>query len=120
VVDDNVDAADSLVLILNHEGHRAAPVYSSADALQQAFADFDPHFILLDIGLPGMDGYEVARRLRSGGSTAQLIALTGYGRGEDVQRAKAEGFDMHMVKPVDIPALLERLARERVAPGGVS
>ncbi|HEX4051086.1 MAG TPA: ATP-binding protein [Steroidobacteraceae bacterium] len=110
VVDDNVDAADSLALILNYEGHNATTVYSSADALKQAFTDFDPHVILLDIGLPGMDGYEVARRLRSGGSNAQLIALTGYGRREDVQRAKAEGFDMHMVKPVDIPALLQRLA----------
>jgi two-component system, sensor histidine kinase len=110
VVDDNVDAADSLALILNHEGHNATTVYNSADALKQAFTDLAPHVILLDIGLPGMDGYEVARRLRSGGSTAQLIALTGYGRGEDVQRAKAEGFDMHMVKPVDIPALLQRLA----------
>jgi CheY-like chemotaxis protein/two-component sensor histidine kinase len=110
VVDDNVDAADSLALILNHEGHKATTVYNSADALKQAFAASAPHVILLDIGLPGMDGYEVARRLRSGGSTAQLIALTGYGRGEDVQRAKAEGFDMHMVKPVDIPMLLRRLA----------
>src|SRR5579871_5717029 len=110
VVDDNVDAADSLALILNFEGHSAATVYSSADALKRALNGFNPDVILLDIGLPGMDGYEVARRLRSGGSTAQLIALTGYGRGEDVQRAKAEGFDLHMVKPVDIPALLERLA----------
>jgi signal transduction histidine kinase len=110
VVDDNTDAADSLALILNYEGHRATTVYSSADALKEAFTDFDPHVILLDIGLPGMDGYEVARRLRSGGSNAQLIALTGYGRREDVQRAKAEGFDLHMVKPVDIPALLQRLA----------
>jgi len=110
VVDDNVDAADSLALILNHEGHDATSVYSSAEALKQAFTDFAPHVILLDIGLPGMDGYEVARRLRSGGSTAKLIALTGYGRGEDVRRAKTEGFDMHMVKPVDIPMLLRRLA----------
>jgi CheY-like chemotaxis protein len=110
VVDDNVDAADSLALILNHEGHKVTTVYDSSDALKQAFTDFPPHVILLDIGLPGMDGYEVARRLRSGGSTAQLIALTGYGRREDVQRAKAEGFDMHMVKPIDIPVLLRRLA----------
>lgn len=110
VVDDNVDAADSLALILQHEGHNATTVYNSTDALEQAFADCAPHVILLDIGLPGMDGYEVARRLRSGGSTAQLIALTGYGRAEDVQRAKAEGFDLHMVKPVDIPLLLRRLA----------
>ncbi|HEY7929422.1 MAG TPA: ATP-binding protein [Steroidobacteraceae bacterium] len=110
VVDDNVDAADSLALILSYEGHRATTVYTAADALKQAFTEFDPHVILLDIGMPGMDGYEVARRLRSGGSTAQLIALTGYGRGEDVKRAKAEGFDLHMVKPVDIPTLLQRLA----------
>ncbi|HTT05172.1 MAG TPA: ATP-binding protein [Steroidobacteraceae bacterium] len=110
VVDDNVDAADSLALILSYEGHSATTVYNAADALKQAFTDFAPHVILLDIGMPGMDGYEVARRLRSGGSTAQLIALTGYGRGEDVKRAKDEGFDLHMVKPVDIPALLQRLA----------
>jgi CheY-like chemotaxis protein len=57
-----------------------------------------------------MDGYEVARRLRAGGSRAQLVALTGYGRLEDIERAKAAGFDAHLVKPIDVQLLLRRLA----------
>lgn len=72
-------------------------------------ASLQPRSTATQSSIPPTD-QSVARRLRSGGSTAQLIALTGYGRGEDVQRAKAEGFDLHMVKPVDIPVLLRRLA----------
>ena len=68
--------------------------------------------ILLDIGLPGMDGYEVARRIRAGGSDARLVALTGYGRSEDVQRAQEAGFDAHLVKPVDLEHLLRNLAED--------
>ena len=109
IVDDNVDSADSLAMILNHSGHRAEPVYGATDALERA-ATFDPEIVLLDIGLPGIDGYEVARELRDRGSHARLIALTGYGQPEDVRRAQDAGFDAHMVKPVDLKALLRNLA----------
>jgi CheY-like chemotaxis protein/two-component sensor histidine kinase len=109
IVDDNTDAADSLAMILNMDGHRAEPVYDARTALERVGA-FAPEIILLDIGLPGMDGYEVARRLRASGSPAQIVALTGYGRLEDVEKAKAAGFDAHLVKPVDVQQLLRRLA----------
>jgi CheY-like chemotaxis protein len=66
-------------------------------------------FVLLDIGLPSLNGYEVARRLRLTGIDAQLVALTGYGQPEDVQRAKEAGFDAHLVKPVDVESVLEAL-----------
>jgi signal transduction histidine kinase len=108
IVDDNVDSADSLAMILNHSGHRAEPVYSAADALERVAAS-DPEFVLLDIGLPGVDGYEVARQLKAGGSKARLIALTGYGQPEDVRRAREAGFDEHLVKPVDLRRLLREL-----------
>jgi CheY-like chemotaxis protein len=108
VVDDNADSADSLAMILNHSGHTAEPVYGAADALERAAA-FDPEIVLLDIGLPGIDGYEVARQLRGRGSNARLIALTGYGQPEDVRRAHDAGFDAHLVKPVDLQHLLRDL-----------
>jgi two-component system, sensor histidine kinase len=108
IVDDNADAADSLAMILNHSGHRAEPVYGAADALERA-ATFDPEIVLLDIGLPGIDGYEVARQLKGRGSNARLIALTGYGQPEDVRRAHDAGFDAHMVKPVNLQHLLRDL-----------
>ncbi len=115
VVDDNIDAADSLAMILNHSGHRAEPVYGAAEALERAAA-LNPEIVLLDIGLPGTDGYEVARRLREGGSRARLIALTGYGQPEDVRRAQEAGFDGHLVKPVDLQQLLRDLAPSEEEP----
>jgi two-component system CheB/CheR fusion protein len=77
-------------------------------------ATFKPEVVLLDIGLPELDGYEVAQRLRASGSTVRLIALTGYGQAEDIQRTRAAGFDAHLVKPVDF-AVLERLVAEKPA-----
>jgi signal transduction histidine kinase len=109
VVDDNADSADSLAMILNHWGYSAEPVYGAVEALARAAA-FDPEVVLLDIGLPGMDGYEVARQLKGCGSQARLIALTGYGQPEDVRRAQDAGFDGHLVKPVDLQRLLRDLA----------
>ena len=108
IVDDNADAANSLAMILNLTGHTAEPVYGPTEALERAAA-FDPEVILLDIGLPGMDGYEVAKRIRAGGSVARLVALTGYGQTEDIRRAQAAGFDAHFVKPVDLQDLLQNL-----------
>jgi CheY-like chemotaxis protein len=111
IVDDNVDAADSLAMLLKMDGHEAEPVYDPSAALRRV-GEFDPEVILLDIGLPVMDGYEVARRLRNGGNKARLVALTGYGQSRDVQRAREAGFDSHLVKPVELPALVRELAAD--------
>lgn len=109
IVDDNTDAANSLASILELDGHNARTAYTSSDALEYA-AGFDPDVVLLDIGLPGMDGYEVARQLRARGLKAQIVALTGYGRPEDIERARGAGFDAHLVKPVDLQSLALALA----------
>ena len=79
-------------------------MYSAKGALE-AIATFSPDIVLLDIGLPEMDGYEVAKRIRAGGSSVRLVALTGYGQAEDIQRTHSAGFDAHLVKPVDFVAL---------------
>lgn len=109
IVDDNADAADSLAMLLKLNGHAAETVYSPNAALERA-ATSDHDVILLDIGLPDMDGYEVARRMRASGTRARIIALTGYGQSEDIQRARNAGFDSHLVKPVDLQILQETLA----------
>jgi PAS domain S-box-containing protein len=104
VVDDNQDAAQSLAQILSLNGHTAESVFGPEAALER-LAAFRPEVVLLDIGLPRMDGYELARRIRGGECQVQLIALTGYGQREDIERAAAAGFDAHLVKPVDFSAL---------------
>jgi len=109
VVDDNVDAADSLAMVLNQRGHNAEAVFSPSAAIERA-ATLNPEIVLLDIGLPGMDGYEVAQRIRAAGGAARLVALTGYGQPEDVRRARAAGFDAHLVKPVDLENLMRSIA----------
>jgi CheY-like chemotaxis protein len=108
IVDDNEDAANSLAMLLKLGGHETASVYSASDALSHATA-FRPDVVLLDIGLPGMDGYEVAQQMRElpGLRNVRLVAVTGYGRSEDRIRARDAGFDDHLVKPVEF-ALLER------------
>ncbi|HEV7912154.1 MAG TPA: hybrid sensor histidine kinase/response regulator, partial [Albitalea sp.] len=111
VVDDNHDAADSLATVLRLLGHHAEVAYGAAKAIQLA-ADLDPDLVLLDIGLPDMDGHEVARRLRRVAKrTARLVALTGYGSDDDRRRTGEAGFDEHVVKPVDPQALAELLER---------
>jgi signal transduction histidine kinase len=102
VVDDNMDAAESTAAYLRLEGHEVKTVNDGRDALESVRV-FAPHVIVLDIGLPGLDGYAVARRLRTDGETreALLIALTGYGQKEDRDRAKEAGFDYHFTKPAD-------------------
>jgi PAS domain S-box-containing protein len=113
VVDDNVDAADTLSLLLELEGHEARAVYTSIESIEQA-RGFKPDVALLDIGLPGMNGYDLARKFRSMPelSATRLIALTGYGMSEDLHKAKAAGFDDHLVKPVDALTLKRALARQ--------
>ncbi len=106
VVDDNVDAADSLAMLLRLEGHEVHTAYSAADAIEAARA-LRPEVMFLDIGLPEMDGYEVARQIQTASTRAapRLIALTGYGQPEDRQRSKTAGFEGHIVKPVTPEAL---------------
>jgi CheY-like chemotaxis protein len=106
VVDDNVDAADSLAQLLRLEGHSTETAFSSRVALER-FDSFKPNVVLLDIGLPEMDGYEVAHRLRQriGMDPVLVVALTGYGQREDRDRAIAAGFDEHLVKPVGFDEL---------------
>ena len=111
IVDDNVDSADSLAMVLKYDGHETERVYSSRDVLSKALA-FKPDVVLLDIGLPDIDGYEIARRLRAAPELAsvRLVALTGYGQPEDKLRTRDAGFDDHLVKPVEFPALERAIA----------
>ncbi len=102
VVDDNVDAAHSLAMLLEAWGHSVAVAHDGRSALERARAE-TPHIMLLDIGLPDMDGYALARHLRAASATANtvLIALTGYGKQEDRERSRDAGFDHHLVKPTN-------------------
>ncbi|MGZ3388193.1 MAG: ATP-binding protein [Isosphaeraceae bacterium] len=111
VVDDNVDAAAGMAMLLRLSGHEVAVAHDGPAALRAAAAQ-RPQVALLDINLPGMDGYELARRLRSqpGLGQAVLVALTGWGQEED-RRSPEAGFDHHMVKPVDLSALQALLAQ---------
>jgi len=111
IVDDNIDAADSIAMLLSMEGHDTRAVHTARAALL-AVPDFKPEVVLLDIGLPEMDGYEVARRLRAqnGKHRMRLVAVTGYGQPADRRRAHAAGFDEHMVKPVE-PNVLQDFLR---------
>jgi signal transduction histidine kinase/ActR/RegA family two-component response regulator len=111
VVDDNDDAADLLALMLERRGYRTSVAYRGSSALKAASAS-TPEVVILDIGLPDMSGYEVARELRqSGGATLVLIALTGWGTRDDQQRAFDAGFDLHLTKPVNSEVLDAALAR---------
>jgi CheY-like chemotaxis protein len=106
LVDDNTDACDSLAELLRECGHDVRVAHDGSAALRDA-PGFQPDVIVLDIGLPGMDGYEVARRLRGEPrlSGAILVALTGYGEERHRRRAEESGFDHHMTKPVDLEKL---------------
>ena len=111
VVDDNKFSADSLALILQLGGHDTRVAYSGPDALELA-SNFRPDVVLMDIGLPAMDGFEVARRLRARADTegVLLVAVTGYGHEEVLQKAKQVGFDHHLLKPLDLDTLLALLS----------
>ncbi|RYZ98796.1 MAG: response regulator [Moraxellaceae bacterium] len=112
VVDDNVDAADMLTMLLQFLGHEVKTVYNGYDALTLA-SDYQPELVLLDIGLPGINGYEVAQEFRSNQSLKKpiLIALTGWGTADDKQRAQNAGFDYHFTKPIEI-AKIEQLLNQ--------
>jgi PAS domain S-box-containing protein len=115
VVDDNRDSADSLALLLRETGHTVETAYDGVEALAAA-RRFAPAVVLLDIGLPGMDGYEVARSLRrEPGRVPLLVALTGYGQDDDRARALEAGFDEHLVKPANLAAV-NALLKQAAAP----
>jgi CheY-like chemotaxis protein len=110
IIEDNADARDALRVLLELDGHTVEAAGEGAQGVDIARA-VDPDVALVDIGLPGIDGYEVARRLRAGHPHRPvLIALTGYGQSEDRRRATEAGFDALLVKPVDPNALAELLA----------
>ncbi len=106
VVDDNTDSARSMAILQKRRGHETRTAFTGPDAVSAA-ADFLPEVVLLDIGLPGMDGFEVARQLRAMPSleSTLIVAMSGYGRDEDRAEGKRAGFDEYMVKPVDLDAL---------------
>lgn len=110
VVDDNVDAASSLVLLLSEEGHHVLTAHEGGAAIELAF-QFNPDVILLDLGMPGMDGFETARRIRGlpGGESIFLAALTGWGQEKDRRRTRKAGFDCHLVKPIQPDEILKTL-----------
>ena len=117
VVDDDRDTADSFATLLTMWGHDPLVAYRSVDALRLS-RDMQPDAILLDLGLPDIDGYEVARRVRRQPGTAGvfLIALTGYGRTGDRRLSEGAGFDFHLVKPVELEELRALLAGARARP----
>jgi len=109
VVDDNHDAADTLGMLLEMEGYDVRIAYDGDDAIRDA-DEFHPDVALLDIGLPGKDGYEIARHIREDRhGDVMLIAVTGYASEEDVQRARAAGFDYHFGKPANLSAVLQTI-----------
>jgi two-component system OmpR family response regulator len=115
LVDDNTDSSEPLSLLLQAKGHETRVAVEGAEAIAVA-DEFQPHCVVLDLGLPGMDGYEVARRLRERpyGASLTLVALTGWA-GKDVRAKAAEaGFDYHLVKPVNWEELEQIVTAEGV------
>jgi CheY-like chemotaxis protein len=111
VVDDNVDSAQSMSLLLGLEGYQVDCAYDGEEALHAA-ERFSPQVVLLDLGLPRFSGFEVARRLRAEpwGDALLLVAVSGYGRERDRQAAREAGFDLHLTKPADPDEVLRVLA----------
>lgn len=111
VVDDNVDAANTLAEALRLAGHEVREEHEGGSALA-ALKEFRADVILLDLGLPGMDGYEVARRVRAdpGFAKTRLVAITGYGQDDDRKRTAHLGVDRHLVKPVDLEEIFEEIS----------
>jgi CheY-like chemotaxis protein len=116
VADDNVDAAESFGEILGMMGYETLVVTDGMQALKAA-EEFEPDAALLDLGMPGLSGYELARELRARpwGRNMLLVAVTGWGQSEDRRRSREAGFDHHFVKPVD-PSQIERLLEEVSSP----
>lgn len=120
VVDDNLDAAETLAMLLEMSGHDVKMANDGPEAIEVARREL-PQVVLLDIGMPGMNGYDVARKLREQPETRGmvLVAMTGWGQEEDMARSKEAGFDHHLVKPVEpavLSNLLAKLAADAAAP----
>jgi CheY-like chemotaxis protein len=116
VVDDNADAADSLGMLLAVRGDEVRIAYDGLEALA-AEGEFRPEVVLLDIGMPRLSGYDVARRIREiRGKSVLIVAITGWGQDEDRQRAREAGFNYHFTKPVDFQMLLDLIDRESPRP----
>ena len=110
IIDDNADSATSLAWLLNQQGYVVEMAFDGEEGLKAAQA-FKPDILLLDIGLPKINGYDLARQLRGEGFTSSLIvAVSGYARDSDIEQSHSAGFDLHLAKPVDIDHLLEVLA----------
>jgi two-component system, OmpR family, response regulator len=114
VTDDDVDGAETLAIVLRMAGHDVRIAHDGPTTVKMA-ADFRPDVVFLDVGMPGMDGFETVRQLRQnvGLATAVMVALTGYGREEDRQRAKDAGFDHFLVKPTPPKVLTDIVAQAR-------
>ena len=104
VVDDNHDAADSAVMLLKIWGHQAVAAYSGEQCIAMA-KEFEPHVILMDIGLPGSDGFKVKEKVEQICPEARIVALTGYTQADITRRVREEGFAWHLLKPVEPPEL---------------
>jgi CheY-like chemotaxis protein len=115
IADDNRDAGESLAALLRMDGHEVTVVHNGQEALS-AFSAVQPEVALLDIGMPGLNGYEVARRVRQGslGRAVTLIAVTGWGQDRDKAQSLAAGFNHHFTKPVETDRLLEMLRSEEL------
>jgi len=115
IVDDDADSADLLVQLLEMRGHEVRSVNSGSRAVTEA-AQFLPHVAILDVGLPDMSGYELAQVLRKCEALAEckLIAVTGYSGDSALARSKMAGFDMHLVKPVDLETLARSVLSDAV------
>jgi CheY-like chemotaxis protein len=113
VVEDNRDAAESLRMLLELRGHDVRVAHTGTDGVEAAHA-WQPEVVVCDIGLPGLDGYGVARQIRRNPSTAgiRLIALTGYGQLEDRRRSREAGFDEHLTKPAEPETLQQLIERD--------
>ncbi|MGE0158477.1 MAG: PAS domain S-box protein [Gemmatimonadales bacterium] len=111
VVDDNVDAAESMAIVLRMEGYEVRTAHDGEAAIEMA-SDYRPHMMLLDLGMPKVNGYDVARRIRSEswGRDVVLVACTGWGQPEDRRRSKTAGFDHHLVKPVSPESVIDLVA----------
>jgi CheY-like chemotaxis protein len=117
VVDDNVDTVTTLALLVKESGHDVRTAYDGSEVLEAAL-DYRPNVVLLDIGLPGLNGFEVAKRIRQQPTLKNivLVAMTGYGQVSDRKRSQEAGFDHHLVKPGDFGKLLELLATVSESP----
>jgi CheY-like chemotaxis protein len=115
IADDNVDAGDSLAMLLRSNGHEVKVVRDGDEALK-VFGAFNPDVVLLDLGMPQLSGYEVAKRLRANNSAVLLIAITGWGRSSDRAKSAEAGFDHHLTKPVDYSELANALVPDANRP----